>query len=202
MQRRGKLDKDGKKKDGDGKRASGSTGSGSSGHDVKKESSDNNYEGVYFFSSKKIFFSAKSQLNRTFFKINISITDSITSNDAFSDDDESLVFDNLDEADTPEPGDQGACALDKPPSSSAEPPSPHPTGQYPPSSMTTYTPPNQHMSIGQPPPAHMPPHHIDQGPLPPAHLGLHPQLPPHPHELVQNPIDKLYLMQDSYFTQM
>jgi hypothetical protein len=40
--------------------------------------------------------------------------------------------------------------------------------------------------------------------LPPGLLGPHPQLPlsADPLHLTSNPIDKLYLMQDSYFTHM
>ena len=148
------------------------------------------------------------------------LIDSITSNDAFSDDDESLVFDNLDEVDTPETVDHNIEVSAKHQSSSgnqtqvsstlqhggahnqsSQQQSHHFTGSY----SGISTPPGLVGNQPQPLPAHLPIHPHPQT-HPSMNIGMpeaHSQQPHLPSEnVLQNPIDKLYLMQDSYFTQM
>ena len=159
--------------------------------------------------------------------------DSIASNDAFSDDDESLVFDNLDDVDTPETVDHNIEVSSKHQTPSGNPNQVSSTLQHPSGSLPQQThsfsggsysgmstPPGMvATNNNQPLPAHLPIH-----PHPSHHQSHHPssmnvgmssseahaasQPPPPPHHqlpsenVLQNPIDKLYLMQDSYFTQM
>ena len=149
--------------------------------------------------------------------------DSITSNDAFSDDDESLVFDNLEEVDTPEAVDHNVDISTKHQTSSGNPtqtstPSlPHGPTQGQSSRQSHHfsgnysgisTPPGMAATHQQPLPAHLPIHLHPQS-HPPMGVGISEvhtqQQPPHLPQSengLQNPIDKLYLMQDSYFTQM
>ena len=146
--------------------------------------------------------------------------DSITSNDAFSDDDESLVFDNLDDVDTPEAVDHNIEASARHPSASGNQTqgsssSQHSSGHNPTSQQQSHhfsgnysgisTPPGLVGNQPQPLPAHLPIHPHPQT-HPSMNVGMpeaHSQQPHLPAEnILQNPIDKLYLMQDSYFTQM
>lgn len=132
-------------------------------------------------------------------KDNFEGTGSVASHDEVfgdSDDDDELVFDNLDDvtpnSDTPEPAVGGNGGMI--PSNNQMQPSPH---QLPPS----------HHPM--PPEAldgrHIPMPSMPMGGPPPGVLG-HPPTSLHQSavESLQgaNPIDKLYLMQDSYFTQM
>ena len=168
----------------------------------------------------------------TYIKKFLYFKDSIASNDAFSDDDESLVFDNLDDVDTPETVDHNIEGSSKHPTPSGNPAQAssslqHPSGtlqqQSHPFGGGNYsgmsTPPGMvGTTNNQPLPAHLPIH-----PHPSHHQSHHPSSmnagmpsseahsssqppPPHHHlhseNVLQNPIDKLYLMQDSYFTQM
>ena len=144
--------------------------------------------------------------------------DSITSNDALSDDDESLVFDNLDEVDTPETVEHNIDGSNQHQSSGGsqtQTPSSLQHGTQNQSSQQSHTFSGSYSGISTPPgmigtqqqplPAHLPIH-----PHPPTHASMgvgmpdvHPQQQHLPSEnVLQNPIDKLYLMQDSYFTQM
>ena len=150
----------------------------------------------------------------------VNFVDSITSNDAFSDDDESLVFDNLDEVDTPEAADhnievsgkqhqsssgnqtQGSSTLQQHGGAHNQSSQQHPfSGSYsgistPPGLVSNQQP--------QPLPAHLPIHPHPQT-HPSMNIGMPESQQPHlpsSENVLQNPIDKLYLMQDSYFTQM
>ena len=135
------------------------------------------------------------------------------------------MFDNLDEVDTPEAVDPNIEGSTQNQPSNANPSNessslPHgmhtttPQQSHPFSANYTSgisTPP--HGMVSNPPqplPAHLPIHPHQQAHHHPSSMGVgmseptHAQQPTHlPSEnVLQNPIDKLYLMQDSYFTQM
>ncbi len=203
MQRRGKVEKDGKKGNKDGK--SGSTGVKDSGKGGKSSgiAKDSSYEG----------------------------TESIASHDETfgdSDEDDELVFDNLDDVGTSDETSEGGPSIQQqlqqqqqqqqqqPPiqqqAQLPPPPSQHPLPPHPGHHLASLSVPG-HEALDLRGLALSPMHQNVSGgvpvPVPPVqqqHLGDGP--PPQHHQSAvealhnANPIDKLYLMQDSYFTQM